>query len=231
MSQFTDNAAKFGLKDFPVRLRLTFSSPSVTVYRRVNPDGTVTNVPNGEDPTEDDFPVNVSIYAGDVKTDEPRSLVETLCDLPSVQAFTSKANPQVVIFLEAGKQFAWEVQVINAATNKVVGTLSPYDGDFHYTEAPTLREFIAWAWCSGIGRNQELDVALLDKATRSIAHFAAQWDTEHMPSFSSWANECGQWFQRDITSRYGPESYFNPTWKVANRVVHGVVKPGFSFAY
>jgi hypothetical protein len=102
------------------------------------------------------------------------------------------------------------------------------DRCFYYTAAPTVRDFIGWAWCSGLGRSKEI-TADLKLASAEVCKYVNRCNGRVM--YEGWDKLMGEVYIRDRTVWCEGSPLINPTLAVATRLLTGKEHPGFNICW
>lgn len=211
------NLERFNLQDLEVQTQVTLYRSVPTV---VWVEGTVRRELDQRDVT-DDMVIPPSCWEGQRVT-ETLPLVLGSGSLMSL--LESSLSATYLFARENGWQHPYQVEVL--VDGDVIGKIS--DNHFHYTAAPTLREYIGWIWASGLGRRKEitrdLDAAV-EQVAQHVYYFAGAG------AYESWSSLMGRIYVRDETVPYEHFPYLNGTLAVATRTLLGVAHKGFNICY
>lgn len=127
----------------------------------------------------------------------------------------------------AGFSHGFSVEVHFDLDGSYLGRIDS-DRMFYFESAPTVREFIGWAWCSSLGRTKELS-ADLDKASARICRYIVE--RSGMVFYENWSKEIAATFVRDETTHYEGSSLVNPLLAVATKLLVGKEHPGFNICW
>ena len=222
------NMVRYGLADFTVRLR-------VMAYKRE--ECCQYFDPKTDNPVDweegDPLPAGVNLIPIDRDVEKPRSLCSDMMPLSEAlgkaREFASRQNHKIQALREGGYEESWDVEVLADLNDMwyVIGRIDS-DGSFYYTGAPTLREFLAWIWCSSLGATKEL-TADLDAAVCKVTTHV--YMTGGRVDYEQWSKLMNQVYQRDVTVRIESSPYLNPTLAVATRLITGKEHPGFNICW
>jgi len=99
---------------------------------------------------------------------------------------------------------------------------------FVYEDAHTVREFIGYAWCSGIGCAKSV-TADLNAASALVCRYINGNGGRVM--FEGWEDTLSKVYVRNQTVSFGSGPLINPTLAVATKLLIGKEHPGFNICW
>ncbi len=219
------NLAKYGIEDLQVNVGVTVHK-RVPVIRYYDSNGYPVNVGLGDAQTHP-FPEGacleeVSLDAG-IRTQTFLTNIFLSEFLATGETFRN--NPWVTLQAQEGYHLRGILD-IRDAQGALIGQIQ--DGVFIYTRAPSLRDFIGWVWCSGLGKTKELS-SDLNSATALVTRHTFQ--SNGQGDLNDWEFCLGQVYMQGVTVRYGCQPYINSTRQFAIRNLLGLDVIGFSFGW